>query len=194
MATTESELLPVPEGMTLTENKSQLTLQWRWFSVMHIALMGFSVIWLGFLFVWYRIALSGDFDGEIAWLILLFPIGHLAVGVGMFYSALAGLLNRTTLTVSRQSLQVKHSPLWMPGQCEIPAKELTQLFCKEKRYENKGSVTYRYLLYALLKSGSEKKLLTLDTQEYAQWLEHKIESYLHIENQAVAGELSSKTF
>jgi hypothetical protein len=121
---------------------------------------------------------------------VVFPIAHLAVGVGLTYTTLAGFLNTTTLELDRGSLKIQHRPLPWLGEVNLPVRELAQLYCKEKRGSGEDSST-SYHLSAVLKNGRKLDLLSnLDSPEIAAYVERKVETWLRIPDRPVRGELS----
>lgn len=74
----------------------------------------------------------------------VFPIGTAAVGVGLTYFTLAGLMKTTRVRVNSGRLSVSHGPLPWAGNREFDAGDIAQLFCKEKtnRGENGSQSTY----------------------------------------------------
>jgi hypothetical protein len=121
---------------------------------------------------------------------VVFPLGHVAVGVGLTYYTLAGLLNRTTVEVSQGALRVRHAPLpWMRNRV-IAGHEISQLFCEEKQWRRRYSTVKRYRLHAIV--GHERRrvsLLTLDDMQQALYLEQRFEQELGIVDRPVPGEL-----
>lgn len=164
-----------------------LQIAYKWRSWKIFPLVFFVVFWDGFLCVWYSAALS--FDNPSV-LMLLFPILHLAVGVGMTYYLVAALLNTTTITVDREWFKVQHDPVPWPGEVKAPVEDLQQLYCQEKISRGKNSTTVTYKLSAVLKDGSKKDLLdNLQTPEVAGFIEQSVEKYLDIQDRRVSGEM-----
>lgn len=176
-------LMPQPGGVTVEMLDDGLELTWRWFSWKYIPLALFCVVWDGFLCFWYSIALSTD----APWIMIVFPIFHLAVGVGLTYSVLAGFLNHSTLRVDRKIFSIQHDPVPWLGEVKVPLGDLDQLYCKEKR-GSKGSVSYQ--LAAVLKNGRKLDLLSnLESPEVGFFIEQQIENWLDIPDRSVRGEI-----
>jgi hypothetical protein len=118
--------------------------------------------------------------------VLVFPIAHLVVGVGLTYTTLAGFLNRTTLDLDGKTLRVHHRPLPWLGEISMPINNLEQLYCKEERGESSNT----YHLNAILKDGRKIDLLSnLDSPDIAFFIEGQIETWLHIPDRPVHGEM-----
>jgi hypothetical protein len=58
---------------------------------------------------------SGASSGQgPAWLMAVFPVCHVAAGVGLTYYTFCGYLNRTTIDLSYDQLTIRHGPLpWL---------------------------------------------------------------------------------
>lgn len=90
----------------------ELHIKRRWFHPGLFFLLFFCIAWDGFLVFWYSMALFGvGENGGIEWVAVLFPIGHIAVGVGLTYYVLAGFLNTTRVLIDHTSLIVRHGPI-----------------------------------------------------------------------------------
>ncbi len=163
--------------------RGALTIERRWFSPHYLFLALFCLVWDSFLFSWYGMALRAE--GPIVWLVVLFPLLHVAAGVGLTYSTLAGFFNRTVLRVTDAELDIRHGPLPWPGNRRVAAGDLKQLFCEE-RVGNKGSKSYH--LSALRGDGSKLRLLTLPAPDQALFIEQRVEERLGIADVEVGGE------
>lgn len=183
--------VPMPERFKVERRGRHLRVQWRWFRpIEHLFLLFFAVAWNTFLVGWYYIALSIGNEGAVGWLMALFPIGHVAAGVAVGYSALTGLLNTTRLTVDPTGkLDVSHIPLpWFPAP-SIEANQIEQLYAQQHTQTQNGKSTERYALFAILRDHSRVKLLDrLESLDQALWLEQEIERLLDIRDRPVSGE------
>lgn len=182
----ETRLLrPRPRNVTLRKQGDQIELSWRWFSWKYLPLAFFCIAWDGFLCFWYSIA----FSTGAPWIMIVFPIAHLAVGVGLTYSTLAGFLNRSYVSIDRKNFVVSHRPLPWLGNLRVPVNQVKQLYCKEKR----GKQT-TYQLSVILKDGRKRDLLSnLDSPEIGFYMEHQIENWLDITDQPVRGEIPDES-
>ena len=130
-----------------------------------------------------------DGPGSMQLVMLLFPLVHVAVGVGITYRALAGLLNTSSVQVADRMLSVRHFPLpWWPAP-KIPVDSLEQLYVSKKVKHGKNTATVTYELRAVTREHHGRKLLGgLQTLDQALWLEQEIELLLGIRDRPVAGE------
>jgi len=175
--------LPAPKGVHVEESSARLAFSRRWFSFIHVFLIVFCVIWWGFLFVWYGIGFA---LGNV--IMLLFPILHVAAGIGLGYYTLAGLLNHTTVVVTQGKMTIAHSPLPWPGNRTIPTGHLRQLYCRRHEHHGENGVSHSYSVDAITTAGTKLKLLSgLGEAEDALFFEKKIERYLGIPDEPVPG-------
>ncbi len=168
-----------------------LRLSWKWFKPQALFLAFFCLFWDGFLVVWYGIA-AGMEDPPLV--MVLFPLGHVAVGVGLTYWTLAQFVNRTWIEASRNRLQVRHGPLRWKENLDLPGSELVQLYGLEVIHRGKNGVSVTYSLNAIDRKGVQRKLLTgLVDLEQVLWLEQALERHLGIEDRPVDGEVARRT-
>ena len=119
---------------------------------------------------------------------IVFPIAHVAVGVGLTYYTLAGFLNRSQLVIDRETFSVSHGPLPWLGYLSVPVTQVKQLYCKGK--PGKGNNASTFQLSVILKDGRKKDLLSdLDSPEIGFYIEHQIEKWLKITDRPVRGEI-----
>jgi hypothetical protein len=183
--------VPMPERFQVDEEPGLLRISWRWFSWILIMLAFFCVAWDGFLLFWYGIAFT---QKDVPWVMIVFPVAHVAVGVGLTYRTLCGFVNKTVVEVSRRSLRIHHGPLPWFGSRDYDARDLKQLYCEEQRGKDSDSGTNStYTLTAVMRDGRRMKLLDgLVTANQALYLEEQLEARLHIEDEPVPGELVQK--
>ncbi len=193
-APVKREKVPLPPAIQVEEGMSKLTLTRRWFSPVYIFLAFFCVMWDGFLVFWYGAAMFGmgaEAGGPATICALLFPLGHVAVGLGLTYTTIAGFFNRTLIEVTRGSLKISHGPIPWWGNQDLRTADLKQLFCEEQVHRGKhGSRNYTYDVHAVLQDGRKHKLLSgLPSTDQALYIEQAIETHLEIEDRHVPGEV-----
>ncbi len=126
----------------------------------------------------------------------VFPILHVAVGVGGTYYVLTGFLNRTTMRVTKSTISIKHRPLpWLGGDIELDAKAINQIYVKEIVTRGKNGTSKSYVLRYLDNQENDKRILpkgiTLKVED-VQRIERLIEDFLDIKDFAVHGEYDKK--
>lgn len=175
----------MPEGMNVERTGMGLTISRRWFAWSILFLFFFCIAWDSFLVFWYKMA----FTTKAPWIMVVFPIAHVAVGVGLTYTVLAGFLNSTVIRVDTREISITHGPLPWPGNRVIAAQEVDQLFCQEKKASESAS---KYNLCAIFKGGKRTELVTdLETPDQARFMEQQIEDFLRIKDRPVEGELKA---
>lgn len=180
--------VPQPKSIRVDESGSELRIILRWFSPLFFFFLFFCIAWDGFLVFWYGMA----FRGDAPWIMIVFPIGHLAVGIGLTYWTIAGFVNRTEIVVDGRELSVRHRPMPWIGTLRMPVDQIDQFYCKQRisRSNNNGT-SVSYQLYALEKGGGKRKVLSgLMDSDHALYIERRVESYLGIRDRRVAGEFA----
>lgn len=170
----------------IRDNQSARIVQ-RWFSAKYIPMAFFALAWDAFLVFWYSIALSG----HAPFIFIIFPIVHVAIGIGITYSTIAGFLNRTTLELDREELSIWFEPVPWLGEKRIKTRDIKQLFCKEAMQRTKSGSSVSYDLYAVTQDVKQVKLLSgVESPDVALFFEQELETWLHITDQPVYGEVS----
>lgn len=178
--------VPLPNGVVMEQNGSELQITRRWLSAKFFFLVFFCLVWDGFLVVWFGIALASKI-----WMMAAFATGHALIGLFLSYYTVAGFLNRTRIGVSHAQIAVRHGPLPWWGNKRLETSDVAQLYCKETITRSRGTTNASFSLHAMLRSGGEQKLLAdLDNSEQALYFEQEIERYLGITNVPVRGEMA----
>lgn len=174
-----------PAEISIEKESGAVRLVRRWFSAKYIPLAFFCIAWDSFLVFWYGIA----FSMKAPWIMIVFPIAHLAVGVGLTYSVLAGFFNRSYLELTRKELAVWHGPLPWGGAVTLPTADIRQLYTQLAPGKSSDS-SASYHLFAITQDGRSHKLFSnLETPDVALFMEQQVERWLRIEDRPVAGEL-----
>jgi hypothetical protein len=175
--------MPLPDGLTMSESGGRLRLVRRWFQAILLFPLLFCIFWDTTLVYMYVTAATAP---EVDPMAFLFPLVHVAAGLGLTYVTLAGLLNRTIIEAGATHLVIRHTPVPWPGNRKVRAGELQQLFCEEQVMNR--SVTYR--LNAVLGDGRKLTLVkSLPEANQALFLERALERHLGIPDRVVPGEL-----
>jgi hypothetical protein len=179
-------LVPQPANVLIENDKQCVRMVQRWFSLKYIPMAFFAVAWDSFLVFWYSMALKSG----APWIMVVFPLAHVAVGVGITYSTLAGFLNRTTIELNKTELSLFFDPLPWLGETTIKVADIKQFFCKEKQTSSKNGTTKTYELWVVTRDNKQKKLDSgLDNADTALFFEQQLENWLRIEDARVPGEL-----
>ena len=113
----------VPYGLSLRDTPDGVVISRRWFILATVPISVFTVAWDVSMFFFYR-ALFHASHPSWRWL-LLFPTGHLALGLALTYGSLAMFLNRTELQISRSGVRVRRGPLPWLGNTSLTKREAT---------------------------------------------------------------------
>ena len=188
---TERMELGLPDKLELRNQGTGIEIVRKWFGWKVILTTAFAVFWCGFLFMWYSMVFAfGNLFGRESAFMALFPLIHVAVGIGVSYTALAGWINKTRITVDQGRLSVRHGPLPWLGNKDLDGTTLKQLYSKEKISRGRNSTSVTYEVHALTSSGRNEKLLSgLETSEQALYIEQEIERYFRIEDAPVRGQI-----
>ncbi|MGB1242133.1 MAG: hypothetical protein ACPG49_06410 [Chitinophagales bacterium] len=174
----------MPDKFEVLRLRNSLNISYKWFSPVYIFLIFFAIFWNGFMAFWYYTAIT-----EGIWMMGLFGLIHLGVGLFLIYFIIAGFFNSTHINATKNRLKIKHKPIWWIGNKEVIISHIAQLFCKEEVTKGKNGKSYTYHLYMVDVADEHIKLLSnLETPEYALYLEQELEHFLGIENRRVSGE------
>ena len=192
--------VPVPDRFTVDVDGSELMIRWRWFQAVLFFLLFFAIAWDSFLAGWYWMLTSEPFGGHAGMpgpfklIFFVFPIAHVAVGVGLTYFVLAGFLNSTVIRVFDGTLSVRHGPLPWRGNLDLPSDEIEQIYCQNKFRTSRNedghtSSSMQYEVHAIV-AGQKRKLLGgLHEADHALFIEQTLERFLKIEDRAGPGEM-----
>ena len=113
----------------------------------------------------------------------------IVLSIGAIYAALAGLLNTSSIVVSKDTLDIRHKPLPWPGNKKINIEDVKQLYTKEKiSRDSDKTATITYQVYIVTRNGEDIKLVSgLEKSEQATFIEREIEQFLGIKKEDVHG-------
>ncbi len=178
--------VPMPRGIRVEELGGMLEIRRRWFGPAFIFLAFFCVFWNGFMIFWHAMALSMG-----AWFMSLFGLLHTAVGIGLAWFTLAGLLNTTTIRARRGLVEITSGPIPCGGNATLSTDDLAQLYCKESVSHSKNGTSYSYQVLAVTKANVRKTLLKgLNEADQALFIEQELERFLGIEDRPMPGEIA----
>lgn len=128
----------IPEGLETVPTMNGITIRrvWRSWKIVPLAL--FAGIWDSFLVFWYVKVLATPNPPLMA---VIFPIGHIAVGIGITYYVIASAFNKTDVVISPSGVRVVSGPAPWFGNKEVNAAEIVAVLVRE-RAGNRGRITY----------------------------------------------------
>jgi hypothetical protein len=158
----------IPEGLDVITASDQLTIRRVWLNWMILPFALFAVLWDLFIIFWYHQALAKPTPV----LMLLFPIGHVAVGIGITYYVMAALVNKTDVILHPSSIQVVTGPAPWIGNKKLDPSDVTEVIVRE-RSSGRGRQTFD-VMYAG-QSRKEKKLVwRLPERDQAEYIAQTI--------------------
>lgn len=186
-------LAPKPAKYRVVDDGFRLEISWSWFTPLVFGLLVFAIAWNSFLVGWYSMAsgMPEDF-GAMRWIFLIFPIGHVAVGLGLIYTVLTMFLNSTTISIDGGQLTVRHGPIYFPGGLTLDVADIDQFYVVQVSQPTKGDGT---TLQATLRvrtrdNHSHDLICGLHDASEGVYLEQTLEKFLRITDVRVAGEVS----
>lgn len=171
----------------------ELSITRPWYTHVVWFLLVFCIFWDGFLVMWYSIGIGAMLTGEgggMGWVMLVFPVLHVAVGLGLTYLVICMFLNTTVIKVSMGELTIRNGPVPCGGNHQIRTSDLKQLYCTETINRTKNGCNTTYNVLALTNTGNKIKLLAgLDQLDQGLFIEQQIEQHLRIPDERVAEEV-----
>src|SRR5215472_15338461 len=125
-----------------------------------IPLLGFALVWDGFLVFWYSIAIQAIVHGPIglALLLVLFPLVHVGVGVALTYGALCTLLNAGRVDLDRTRFLFALGPIPMRGTVLEATDNIVGFEPVEKLTRSRRSTTSSWDVDVLTRDGRANRL------------------------------------
>jgi hypothetical protein len=154
----------MPRGGSIEDRDSCGRIERCWFSgvVVLFAIVALAAdVAMGVF--WYRIRIVGDMAlGGTAGQTLAAILILVGLPVTLTYCTLAGLLNRTTIDVGEDWLDVRQGLIPWPGNRRVAVEDVQELVCDETQRFSRGSnrPTITYNLIARLAQGGMLHLLS----------------------------------
>jgi len=175
--------IPRPPRIQVEDTGQDWIAKWRWFSPAVVFLIFFCIAWDAFLIFWYSMALTK----HAPWIMVIFPVAHVAVGVSLTYFTLATLMNTTTVRANRNEVSVQSGPLPWFGNRQLQSAAVKQLFSRTINSSgnspgfNHTNGNISFGVFAVLADGRTIRLIggLKDTTE-AAFLQQQLENRLQI--------------
>lgn len=175
-----------PESITEERGITSTTFTRKHFSSKAFGLLLFCIVWDGFLFFWY----FGVESESMPLVAKLFPIGHIAVGIGLTYYTITLFINKTEINISNGVMKIRDYPLPLGNSKILNCDDFKQFYVKEKISNNDDSTSVSYILMGIKKDNKLKKIISgLHEKEEGLYLEQEIEKILKIKPENVKGEV-----
>ena len=175
------QMTPKPDKVSVEEKADGLVFRYRWFEWSNLFTVIFFPVW-GVLIFGGSTRFFKSFDSIIPFVFLTFAIVAA-------YSALAGLLNVSTIKVNHETMVVRYGPLpWLGGKT-VRVADIRQLYVEAAERSNRGSNWKSFRLCGIDINGNkvdlDKRIKSADVGFY---MEQEIEKFLGIADQPVKGE------
>jgi len=155
-----------------------LHLKFRWFTPAIFMLIFFCIAWDSFLVFWYWAAFT---QPNTPLMMIIFPIGHLAAGVGLTYGTIASLLNTTHVFISQHVVTIKHGPVPWWANKEINVKDIRKLMIEKSNttYQNNRTLSTFKIMADV--NGEEKQLLTRLEHAHARYIAYQLAKQIKVD-------------
>jgi hypothetical protein len=180
-AAADDRPLPIPARFLLASDSTRaLDVSWRWWRAQHVGLLLFCIAWDAFIIFWYSVAIFGPHkSGGMDLIAVIFPIGHVAVGVGLTYFLIAAALNRTTVACDGDTLTIRHAPVPWAGNRQLPLRDLSdfrtsQVTTRNTNTDNNLTTANTTWTLSATRDGRDLKLLGGLADLEANWLRQKL--------------------
>jgi hypothetical protein len=184
-----------PRGFNIAERADGWVMSWRWFTPAVIPITFFVIVWNGFLVLWYMMVpgFGGGFGGMSVFF-MLFPLLHVGVGVVLTYNVLATYLNRTTITLTADHINVRSLPVPHPWRdVSLRMEDIAQVYVKRNHVTGLGKSGPNYDVMVQRYTANDTVLVSsLADSTLALFIEQELERYLEIEDEPVFGEVKGR--
>lgn len=178
--------LGCPKSISKNNTGIGIEFVWSHFKPMAFFLLFFCAIWNGFLIFWY----FGLNTTDMPLIAKLFPIGHIAVGIGLTYYTVSLFIDKTSISINNGILRVKDFPLPLGNTKNINIIDIKQIYVSEKISSDENSSSSSFVLMAITNDGKLIKIVKgLNEKEEALFLEQELEKILNIQPESVKGEV-----
>jgi hypothetical protein len=167
----------LPARFTLADEGSRRWgVSWRWWRWQHIFLIFFCCAWDAFLVFWYAAAIFGNAKGGggMGLFMIIFPVCHVAVGVGLTYYVIAALCNRTWIACDGDTLTIRHGPIPWGGGRSVPLHELRDVRV-DAHYQEDSSPRFAVIA---VRNGKDLALVKDLDHDEADWMRQQLTGLL----------------
>ncbi|MEO0447856.1 MAG: hypothetical protein AAF191_17440 [Verrucomicrobiota bacterium] len=180
------KLTPIPASISESKDVRSITLTraWKRSAVQLAFLTFFCIAWNSFLIFWYSMA----FSTESPWIMKVFPIAHVAIGVGLTYFLFASYLNRTDIRIASSKIHIRTHPVPWRGNRTISTSQIAQIFVTKETSSNDRNVREVFHLHYIDKANQQQAILHhLESPQEALYLERRLLEILKLDRMEVAG-------
>ena len=174
--------LPAPQGLHFEQRGNRFAIVRRWRRPAFLVLAFFCLGWNILFVIWFVLAFR---EGTPVFYKLI-SLFQAVAGIGITYITMAGLLNKTKISIDPQTLTVRHGPFPWPGNCEVNSAEVERVDCRERVIQGRHGgrriiVGYRYSVFVHTRDGRDVKLVShLIHRDQAQFIKGHLERQLRL--------------
>jgi hypothetical protein len=159
----------LPDGVQLHMRDGTVEVIRRWYTPKFRLMALFCLTWNSFLLFWFLFSMVQEDIPDVA---LIFPVGHVLIGLALAYYTVAGFINRTVLVAGPGGLDLHHEPLPWGRRKHWPAPAIRHIRAKRYRAHGNRSGAGTYALFITFEDGRWRTLLgRLETAQQAWSLE-----------------------
>jgi hypothetical protein len=178
-----------PSHFSVGDGRTRLRIRFRWLWHRFVGPAGMCLAWNSFVVAWYWNALRNG--GPFMWPAVIITLPHGAVGLLLVYATLAGLLNRTVIEVTSESVTVWQGPVPWWGNRRLSVAGLERLSCHQDADSAEHGRRHGYSVQALTKGAGQVDLVTdLDSAE-ALFIKQELERWLKMDGAGVGRAVQS---
>lgn len=179
---------PRPASIVVVEDGDSRAMQYRWFKPVFLFLLFFCIAWDSFLIFWYATAIAGPGNDGFGIIMVIFPILHVAVGIGLTYFVICGFVNRTVIGITGDLFFVRHRPMPFFGNKTLPAGSLREVYVEVTYHTNRhsrGRVSETYTVAAVTDDGQRHKIVSALELPETRFIMQQINDWLDLKPSAL---------
>jgi hypothetical protein len=163
------------EKIDILHDGPAMIIRRKWLGWTVIPLLIFCIVWDSFLFFWYSQVIGGK---DTPWIAILFPIGHVCVGIGFTYYVIAMFLNKIDITIAPDHVAVASYPLPWGFRKSIKREDIMAVRVKyQQQNRSQGTYGIRYTD----RSNREKSMLRNGlSDDQAEFVVHHLRQTLRL--------------
>ena len=128
-----------------------------WVDYLNLIVLAVGIVIDVYWNIWFR----DIFEAPLTVEALVFPAVHALLGLSLTYYGVAGVVNKTFVTVTKEALTIAHRPLPWFGSRSISRDAITSLRCEQNQREKKSRrLIYTYSIRVVRTSGADVLLIS----------------------------------
>ncbi|MBU1106156.1 MAG: hypothetical protein KKB51_05755 [Candidatus Riflebacteria bacterium] len=176
------KLAEVPAKILINKETDKLTIKFSWINIFSVLQLGVACLFsIGIFFGSYKAYQDADY---VAFLFLLIFVVVILI---IFFAQLRFCINKTTITLTADTLKIDSGPLPCANQhFSIATSEISNVFAARYSAGRRGQVT----TLEMINNDGEKTTLiaSLYSTDEARAIELAIKEFLNLEDEFVVGE------